>query len=255
MSTQYSIGEFAKKTGLTIRTLHYYDEIDLLKPSFTSSTGKRFYSNENIMQLQKIVSLKFLGYSLEKIHELIHLKDWDLKESLEFQKQEMLQKKEHLNRVIRTLDHALFMMDEQGTINANIFMTLIHNIHKEEEQKEWLSSYFPKDMVEEMFNIPEQKHMELNKKMAQVYSELKAAYGQDPGNPHIQSLLKQYFELSLELYPGTIELVKNLKDQDIEFEQNAQLFPSPLSSEEDEWLAHAMRFYWNEKGIDINDHS
>jgi len=82
MFTQYSIGEFAKKTGMTIRTLHYYDEIDLLKPSFISPTGRRFYSDENIIQLQKIVSLKFLGYPLEKIHTLIHLKEWDIKESL-----------------------------------------------------------------------------------------------------------------------------------------------------------------------------
>jgi len=157
MYTQYSIGEFAKKTGMTIRTLHYYDEIDLLKPSFISTTGRRFYSDENIIQLQKIVSLKFLGYPLEKIHTLIHLKEWDIKESLEFQKQEMLQKKEQLQQVIRALDHALYMMEEQGTMNANIFMMLIHNMHKEEEQKEWLSNYFPKEMVENMFKVPEEK--------------------------------------------------------------------------------------------------
>ncbi|MCL1702963.1 MerR family transcriptional regulator [Lysinibacillus sp. Bpr_S20] len=51
MSTQYSIGEFAKKTGVTIRTLHYYDEIDLLKPSFTSAAGRRFYSNDDIIKI------------------------------------------------------------------------------------------------------------------------------------------------------------------------------------------------------------
>ncbi|MGE7111858.1 hypothetical protein [Lysinibacillus sp. NPDC047702] len=62
---------------------------------------------------------------MEKIHALIHLKEWDLKESLEFQKQEMLQKQEHLHQAIRTLDHAIYMMDEQGTMNANIFMMLI----------------------------------------------------------------------------------------------------------------------------------
>lgn len=255
MSTQYSIGEFAKKTGVTIRTLHYYDEIDLLEPSFTSAAGRRFYSNDDIIQLQKIVSLKFLGYSLEKIHNLIHLKDWDLKESLTFQKYEMHQKKEHLDLVIRTLDHALLMMEEQDTIDANIFMTLIHNTHKEKEQKEWLTGYFPKDLVEGMFNAPEQKHMELNNKMVQLYSQLKADYGQDPASPHVQALLKQYFELALEMYPGTIELVESVKDQDIDLELDTQLFPSPLSSAEEEWLAQAIQYYWNEKGIKIDDYS
>ena len=253
MYTQYSIGEFAKKTGMTIRTLHYYDEIDLLKPSFISTTGRRFYSDENIIQLQKIVSLKFLGYPLEKIHALIHLKEWDLKESLEFQKQEMLQKKEHLQQVIRALDHALYMMEEQGTMNANIFMMLIHNMHKEEEQKEWLSNYFPKEMVENMFKVPEEKLKELNLEMAELFSQLKAAYGQDPANPNVQALLKQYFDLSLELYPDAIELVENVKDEDIELEQDTQLFPSPLSPEEEIWLGQAMQIYWKDKGINLHE--
>ena len=253
MYTQYSIGEFAKKTGMTIRTLHYYDEIDLLKPSFISTTGRRFYSDENIIQLQKIVSLKFLGYPLEKIHALIHLKEWDLKESLEFQKQEMLQKKEQLQQVIRALDHALYMMEEQGTMNANIFMMLIHNMHKEEEQKEWLSNYFPKEMVENMFKVPEEKLKELNLEMAELFSQLKAAYGQDPANPNVQALLKQYFDLSLELYPDAIELVENVKDEDIELEQDTQLFPSPLSPEEDIWLGQAMQIYWKDKGINLHE--
>jgi len=253
MFTQYSIGEFAKKTGMTIRTLHYYDEIDLLKPSFISPTGRRFYSDENIIQLQKIVSLKFLGYPLEKIHTLIHLKEWDIKESLEFQKQEMLQKMEQLQQVIRALDHALYITEEQGTMNANIFMMLIHNMHKEEEQKEWLSNYFPKEMVENMFKVPEEKLKELNLEMAELFSQLKAAYGQDPANPNVQALLKQYFDLSLELYPDAIELVENVKDEDIELEQDTQLFPSPLSPEEEIWLGQAMQIYWKDKGINLHE--
>ncbi|MGG2104004.1 MerR family transcriptional regulator [Lysinibacillus pakistanensis] len=253
MFTQYSIGEFAKKTGMTIRTLHYYDEIDLLKPSFISPTGRRFYSDENIIQLQKIVSLKFLGYPLEKIHTLIHLKEWDIKESLEFQKQEMLQKMEQLQQVIRALDHALYITEEQGTMNANIFMMLIHNMHKEEEQKEWLSNYFPKEMVENMFKVPEEKLKELNLEMAELFSQLKAAYGQDPANPNVQALLEQYFDLSLELYPNAIELVENVKDENIEFGQDTQLFPSPLSPEEEIWLGQAIQIYWNNKGINLHE--
>ncbi|AVK82413.1 MerR family transcriptional regulator [Lysinibacillus sp. B2A1] len=253
MSTQYSIGEFAKKTGMTIRTLHYYDEIDLLKPSFISTTGRRFYSDENIIQLQKVVSLKFLGYPLEKIHALIHLKEWDLKESLEFQKQEMLQKKEHLQQVIRALDHALYIMEDQGTMDANIFMMLIHNMHKEEEQKEWLSNYFPKEMVENMFKVPEIKLKELNLEMAELFSQMKAAYGQDPATPNVQALLEQYFDLSLELYPGAIELVENVNDEDIEIEQDIQLFPSPLSPEEEIWLGQAMQIYWDNKAINLHE--
>jgi DNA-binding transcriptional MerR regulator len=67
MKKVYPIGEFAKKTGQTIRTLHYYDEIGILKPSRISSSGRRFYSEDEMITLQKIVALKFLGFSLEEI--------------------------------------------------------------------------------------------------------------------------------------------------------------------------------------------
>ncbi|MFF5995624.1 MerR family transcriptional regulator [Lysinibacillus sp. KU-BSD001] len=247
MSTQYSIGEFAKKTGMTIRTLHYYDEMDLLKPAFLSASGRRYYSDENIIQLQKIVSLKFLGYSLEKIHELIYVTDWDLQESLQFQKQEMVQKREHLDHVIRALDHALFMMEEQGTVNANVFMALIHNIHKEDEQKEWLKNYFPKDSVEQMYSLSEEKQMELNSKMARLFDELKGAFGQDAASPTVQALIEQYFALALEVYPGTMELVQELQGQEIEMEDNTELFPSPFSKQEEQWIAQAMQYYWDDK--------
>lgn len=250
MSIQYSIGEFAKKTGMTIRALRYYDEINLLKPFYISPTGRRFYTEDNIMQLQKIVSLKFLGYPLEKIHELIHLQNWDLQESLEFQRHEMIQKRDHLNRVIRALDHALFIMEEQNTIDATIFMSLIHNIHKEEEQKEWFTNYLPKEAVEKMFDLPEEKYMELNNEITSLFSELKAAYGQDPESPYVQALLKQYFDLALVIYPETFELMENLEKQEIESieDEDMQLFPSPFSPEEEKWLVQALQYYWDTRG-------
>jgi DNA-binding transcriptional MerR regulator len=86
MKKVYPIGEFAKKTGQTIRTLHYYDEIGILKPSCVSSSGRRFYSEDEIITLQKIVALKFLGFSLEEIKNFMQEEKWDLKESLAFQK-------------------------------------------------------------------------------------------------------------------------------------------------------------------------
>lgn len=71
-----SIGEFAKRTGTSIRTLQYYDEIGLLKPGKNVSSGHRVYSGKDILTLQKIMSLKLLWYSqaplIIKSIEIIH---------------------------------------------------------------------------------------------------------------------------------------------------------------------------------------
>lgn len=251
---KYSIGEFSKKTGITVRTLHYYDEINLLKPALTSSTGRRYYSNENIIQLQKIVSLKFLGYSLEKINEFIHLKDWDIKDSLSYQKQEMLQKQKHIESVIRTLDHALLIMEDQGTIDSSVFISLIHNIQMENEQKEWLKEYIPKDTIEELYNISEEKQQELNIKAASIYTQLKQANGQDPESENVQRLIQDLMDLAEEVYEDIIPFIQELGEKGIEMEDNPSLFPSPFSKEEEAWVSEAMEFFLLKKGVNLNGH-
>ena len=66
-----SIGEFAKLTGTTVRTLQYYDSMDVLKPSFLDSNNHRFYTEGDEMRYYQVVALKKLGLSLTQINEFI----------------------------------------------------------------------------------------------------------------------------------------------------------------------------------------
>ena len=66
----YSSGEFARMAHVTLRTIRYYDKQNILKPSFVSESGARFYSDEDFARLQQILLFKFLGFSLEDIREL-----------------------------------------------------------------------------------------------------------------------------------------------------------------------------------------
>lgn len=102
----YSIGEFSKKTGITIRTLRYYGEKGLLIPARISEGGQRYYNDANIITVQKIVTFKYLDYSLEEIKELIK-KDDSLLQSLEHQKLQLLKKKKQLEQMLATIDTAI----------------------------------------------------------------------------------------------------------------------------------------------------
>ncbi len=83
MSNLIKIGELAKQTGLSIRTLHYYDEIDLLSPTHRTEVGYRLYSNQDIVQLQQIVSLRQLGFSLGEIRECLSNPDLSLQQTID----------------------------------------------------------------------------------------------------------------------------------------------------------------------------
>ena len=66
----YSSGEFARMAHVTLRTIRYYDKQDILKPSFVSEAGARFYTDEDFARLQQILLLKYLGFSLDDIREM-----------------------------------------------------------------------------------------------------------------------------------------------------------------------------------------
>ncbi|HEX9108204.1 MAG TPA: MerR family transcriptional regulator [Longimicrobiales bacterium] len=68
---EWKVGELARRTGLTVRTLHHYDEIGLLRPTRRSAAGYRLYGEDDVARLHRIVSLKQLGFSLEDVREYL----------------------------------------------------------------------------------------------------------------------------------------------------------------------------------------
>jgi DNA-binding transcriptional MerR regulator len=74
------IGELAKKTGLTVRALHHYDEIGLLSPSYRTTSGHRLYQKEDLQKLQEIMLLQLMGLSLAEIKICLEKKDFPFKE-------------------------------------------------------------------------------------------------------------------------------------------------------------------------------
>lgn len=84
MRNYYKTGEFAKLANVTERTLRYYDKIGLLRPSSILSNGYRQYTDSDLLKLQKILSLKHLGFSIEEIFPIV-LEDQNLKESFKMQ--------------------------------------------------------------------------------------------------------------------------------------------------------------------------
>src|SRR5207247_1654287 len=75
-STALKVGELARRTGVSVRTLHYYEEIGLLSPSRRSPAGHRLYAATEIARLQQIRSLQQLGFSLHEIREGLKRPEW-----------------------------------------------------------------------------------------------------------------------------------------------------------------------------------
>lgn len=131
----YTAGEFAKKAGITIRTIRFYDNKGILKPSSLSSSGYRLYTDEDFAKLQRILTLKYLGFSLEDIYFTVSedTNSKDLKRSLSMQLQIVRNKIEHLNMIETSILEADKMLEEKNELDWSKVINIIHVLNMEKD--------------------------------------------------------------------------------------------------------------------------
>ena len=99
-----SISELASLSGVSVRTLHYYDEIGLLKPSAVTEAGYRYYDDDALRLLQQILFFRELDFSLKDIHAILNAPNYDKNEALNRQRSLLSLKRDRLDRLILLLD-------------------------------------------------------------------------------------------------------------------------------------------------------
>jgi DNA-binding transcriptional MerR regulator len=105
-TNQFQAIEFAQLAGVTVRTLHHYDRIGLLKPNRYTNAGYRLYSKQDLVRLQQIITLKFIGFSLNQIKNLLNSNSFDLTKALNQQKAIIAEKRQQLDLAIKALEKA-----------------------------------------------------------------------------------------------------------------------------------------------------
>lgn len=99
-------------TGVSVRTLHYYDEIGLLAPADRTSAGYRLYDDDSLLRLQQILIGRALGLSLDEIRRSLDDPDFDHRAALVSQRQALVARAEETAGMIRAVDKALAILDE-----------------------------------------------------------------------------------------------------------------------------------------------
>lgn len=122
----YKTGEFARLANVSERTIRYYDKIGLLKPSFVMENGYRQYSDLDLLKLQKILSLKHLGFSIEEIFPMV-MDNTNLKESFELQIDLIEDKISHL----QSLKDALKRASNSSNLSWNMILSLVQLSNEE----------------------------------------------------------------------------------------------------------------------------
>ncbi|MBV6621897.1 MAG: MerR family transcriptional regulator [Rivularia sp. (in: Bacteria)] len=167
MSKAMKIGELAKQTGLSIRTLHYYDEIGLLCPSDRNDIGHRLYSDRDIIRLQQILSLRQLGFALKEIRECLENPDFSLSQVINLHRDRIREQialshtlLERLNGVARELETTKSVVVE-NLIQVMETITMTEQYFTPEQQ-EVIEARFP-DVEPEWQELITKAQVEMNK--------------------------------------------------------------------------------------------
>lgn len=133
----YSSGEFARMAGVTLRTIRYYDKQNILKPSFVSDAGARFYTDEDFARLQQILLLKYLGFSLDDIREMT-IADADyhfMLNSLNIQRKLVQDRIEQMQLVEQAICDTVKLIQQEHSVDWSNMLNLIHLTGMEKSMK------------------------------------------------------------------------------------------------------------------------
>ncbi|MBL4936440.1 MerR family transcriptional regulator [Clostridium sp. YIM B02515] len=130
------ISEFAKRAGVTVKTLLHYDKIGLLQPSTKTETGYRVYSDMDFIKLQQITTLKFVGLSLEEIKKLLNEKGRDIESVIDIQTRALEEKKKNIEIVITALNKAQKKIQSNNFLDVQQFIDIIRITNMETSAKQ-----------------------------------------------------------------------------------------------------------------------
>lgn len=182
------IKEFAEVTGVSVRTLHYYDEIGLLVPAFVDkATGYRYYDDKSLLRMQEILFYRELDFSLKSIREILSSPNYDKNKVLKEQKKMLMLKKERLERLISAIDGAV-----KGENIMKAFDNSEFEKYKAEAKEKWGKTDAYKEHAEKTKHYSKEKWDNLAEGMNHIFAEFAICMnnGENPDSTNAQSLVK-----------------------------------------------------------------
>ncbi len=206
------INEAAKLTGISVRTLHYYDEIGLLHPGEVTEAGYRLYDDESLERLQQILFFRELGFALKDIQGILNSPAFDQTKALESHKQLLLLKRSRLDGLLALVDSTL--KGESKMSFKEFDMTEIETAQKKyakEAEERWGSTEAYKESARRTKSYSKEDWARISGEQEQIYRAFAANMGQSPASPTVQQIAADWQSLiTRNFYECTKEILAGL---------------------------------------------
>jgi len=241
----YRVSELAQLTGVSVRTLHYYDEIRLLVPRARTDAGYRLYDGDDLLRLQQIMIGREQGLALEEIRRSLDDPNFDAKRALLAQRQQLQQRAQETSRMIRAIDAALSLLDDerQEPDMTQLFDGFDPTRHEAEARARWGETDAYKESAQRTKRYSTDDWRQIKEEQAAIYgaaftllqagTEPQAPEAMDVAERHRLAIDRWFYPCSVALHAGLADLY----DADSRFAENIDRFGAGLTP----FLAAAIR--------------
>ncbi|MBX9184888.1 MerR family transcriptional regulator [Clostridium sp. K04] len=206
------ISEVAKLTGITVRTLHYYDEIGLLKPSEITEAGYRLYSREDLEILQQILFFRELDFPLSQIKEIMNNPNYDKEEALKKQKELLIQQRQRIEGLIKLIEKRI-----EGDNNMSFKEFDMNEIEEnkkkyaKEVKERWGTSKAYEESEKKTSSYNKEKWGDINQETSEIFKGFAELRNSDPGSEEVQELVRRWQKyITDNFYTCTNEILSGL---------------------------------------------
>ena len=211
-----TVGEVAKKMGVTVRTLQYYDKEGLLSPSAESEGGRRLYTDKDLVTLHQIISLKSLGFSLDDIKgRLISLETpADIANALTEQADDIRQKIEQLKVSLSAIEQLKAEVLQMQTVNFKKYADIIVNLQMENDSY-YLIKRFDDDTLDHIRSqFDKESGLDFMDRFNRLSDEIIKLHKENvpPESEKCQQVVKEYWGLIMEFTNGDMSMLPKLME-------------------------------------------
>lgn len=204
----YTVKEIADLAGVSRRTLRYYDQIDLLKPSKTTEKGYRLYDEQALFRLQQILFYREIGIELTQIKAVLDDPSFDLIEALHAHRAHMTSEMGRLGRLIHTVDQTIKHLNGEADMAKKKIFDGFDNDRAQEAVDQWGET--AQESIQLWNSYGPERQQEIMDEGNAIYAEIVEQMGQGPASPEIRALLTRWHQHLRYFYEPTIEVLEGL---------------------------------------------
>lgn len=232
----YTVKQLSALAGVSVRTLHHYDSIDLLKPAYVSESGYRFYEYKELLKLQQILFFKELKFSLKEIKDILHAENVKQLEVFQQQKELLLLKQERLKHILETISKTIKSLEEEKEMTANDLYEGLDEeqieSYKEEAKQRWGHS---KEFQQSMNRVNHwsKKDMQMVKTEGEsIVKEIAKVMNKGYNSSEVQALIINYHQHMNRFYDCSPQMFAGLGEmyvQDPRFSEYYEKYAKGLA--------------------------